>query len=70
MSTTDERLMKPQEVADLLRKSKSWVYAACERGEIPSRKIGRDLRVDRAELHKWLESKTLKPTPAQLKEEA
>ena len=68
---TIDPLMKPQEVADLLRKSKSWVYAACERGEIPSKKIGRDLRVDRTELQRWMESKTIKPSsPAQLKEEA
>lgn len=65
--TTSEPLMKPLEVAAFLGKSKSWVYAACERGELPCKKIGRDLRFERGELQRWLDSKTQKPSNPTLK---
>jgi len=64
-----EPLMKPAEVATWLQKSKSWVYAAVERGELPSKKIGRDLRFERAELQRWLDKQSPKPTPPKLVKE-
>lgn len=63
-----DELMTPVEVAGFLRKSRSWVYAACERGEVPHVRIGRDLRFRRAELERWLEAQARKPV-ATLKEE-
>lgn len=64
-----EALLTPQEVAALLRKSKSWVYGACERGEVPHVRVGRDLRFRRAELERWLEQQQVRSTPATLKGE-
>jgi excisionase family DNA binding protein len=65
-----DALLKPEEVAALLRKSRSWVYAACERGEVPHVRIGRDLRFRRADLDRWLDGKTARPAPATLKGES
>lgn len=49
-----ERLMTVKEVAELLRKSASWVYKAAERGEVPALKIGANLRFDPDQLREWL----------------
>lgn len=65
-----EPLMTPSQVATWLQKSKSWVYAAVERGDLPSKKVGRDLRFERVELQRWLDSQSKKPnTPAALVKE-
>ncbi len=56
--------MTPTEVATYLRKSKSWVYGAASRGELPTKRIGRDLRFSREELDRWLASKTTQRTGA------
>lgn len=69
MSDENEKLLTPKELADYLRKSKSWVYSACERGELPATRIGRDLRFKRAEIDRWLAAKTQRPTVVSLKGE-
>lgn len=70
MSSSDESLMTPAEVATFLRKSKSWVYAACERGALPQLRVGRDLRFRRADLERWLEAQTKTTAPVTLKGES
>ncbi len=65
----DESLMTPKELATFLNKSKSWVYAACERGELPAKRLGRDLRFDRTEIKAWLVKKSQTVSHAQLKSE-
>lgn len=67
MSSSFESLMTPTEVAEYLRKSKSWVYGAASRGELPTKRIGRDLRFSREELDRWLASKTTRAPAATLK---
>ena len=37
------------------------MYAACERGEIPVTRIGRDLRFKREEIERWVNSQTQRP---------
>lgn len=59
-----EPLLKPTDVAKWLGKSKSWVYAAAERGLITSTTMGRDLRFERADVQKYIDSQKRKPTPA------
>lgn len=66
---TNEQLLTPTEVATQLRKSRSWVYAASARGELPCTRVGRDLRFSPSALARWLESHTVQVTPAGLKGE-
>ena len=51
-------LLKPAEVAALLRVSRSWVYAAAEDGRLPSVRLGGPegpLRFMRADIRSWLD---------------
>ncbi len=64
---SEHEYLLPVEVAELLRKSKSWVYAAVERGELPHLRIGRDLRFKRADIDAWLERQYRRPEAAELK---
>ena len=47
-------LLDPGQVAARLNVPKSWVYAAAEREEIPSRKVGKYLRFVPEEIETWL----------------
>lgn len=70
-----EDLLTAQEAADYLKLKKSTVYEMIKRGEIPSAKIGKQLRINRADLDAMLpgggthaaparETHTSKPHPA------
>ena len=47
--------LKVPEVAQILRIARSRAYELVAGGEIPSVRIGRSVRVKRAELDRWLE---------------
>jgi excisionase family DNA binding protein len=47
--------LKVPEVAEVLRIARSRAYEMVARGEIPSVRIGRSVRVSRKELDRWLE---------------
>ena len=53
----DERLLKPAEVAQLLQLSLGHTYALMKRGEIPSIRIGTNVRVRPADLDRYIASK-------------
>jgi excisionase family DNA binding protein len=53
----DEPLIGPRDVALRLGLPISWVYAAAERGELPSYKIGKYRRFDPRALAAWLEQR-------------
>ena len=55
---------RPDEVAERLRLSRSKTYAAIQGGEIPSVRIGRSVRVPRAALERWVESRLSAARPA------
>ena len=55
---------RPDEVAERLRLSRSKTYAAIQSGEIPSVRIGRSVRVPRAALERWVESRLSAARPA------
>lgn len=40
-----EKMLTPQEIADILKIKKTTVYEMIKRGELPSSKIGKQLRV-------------------------
>ena len=49
-------LLMPQDIAQMLGKSVSWVQKKAADGTLPHRKIGRDLRFLRHEIEAWVES--------------
>lgn len=52
-----DRLLTPQEVADLLQVRKSTIYQWTHIGYIPHFKLGRFVRFRDCDVLKWLESK-------------
>ncbi len=55
---TLSRLLNAQEVAAALNMGLSTVYMLVERGELPSIRIGRSVRIRPEDLEKFIESKT------------
>ena len=51
----DEEYLKVSEVAEFLRIGRTRAYELVSSGEIPSVRIGRNIRVSRKELERWLE---------------
>ena len=50
----DKLLLKPTEVAEILRIGRSLVYGMLATGELPSIRVGRCIRVPKASLEKWI----------------
>ena len=62
-----EKLLTVPQAAQFLGVSKSWVYQATNRGELPAYRVGRSLRFDLAVLRAWLaKTKTTAPVVATL----
>jgi excisionase family DNA binding protein len=53
-----EQIYTVPEVARYLKLSKSKVYNLVQRGEIPSIKIGRNVRIRQSDLDQWLDEQT------------
>jgi excisionase family DNA binding protein len=53
-----ERLLKPAEVAEILQVSKAYAYVLMNRGEIPSVRIGKIVRVRLEDLERYIKEKT------------
>lgn len=51
---TPEHLWTAEDVAAYLRVSRSWVYQATERGELPCLRFCRHLRFDPQAIRAWL----------------
>lgn len=47
-------VLKPEEAAHLLRVSRSQIYTLAKKGEIPSIKVGKAVRIPLAELVAWV----------------
>lgn len=56
-----EKLLNPQEAAELLGVKVCTVYTWSYRRQIPSQKVGKLLRFSPAELQKWLKEQERKP---------
>ncbi len=61
----ETRLLKSDEVAEILQVSKAHVYVLMKRGEIPSVRIGKVVRVKREDLERYINEKALQNPPAQ-----
>ena len=62
MTEPQRLVLKPSEVAEALAVSRGTVYEMIRRGEIPSIRMGRNVRVPRKALERWLVERQ---TPAQ-----
>jgi excisionase family DNA binding protein len=50
----DKLLLKPTEVAEMLRIGRSLVYTMLATGELPSIRVGHCIRVPKISLEKWI----------------
>lgn len=50
----EEKLLKPAEVADILQVSRAKAYQLMQREEIPTVRIGKLVRVRRADLERYI----------------
>jgi excisionase family DNA binding protein len=57
-------MLKIDEAAKLLRVGRSKLYQLIHAGEIPSRRVGKSLRIPRHELLKWAGVPQPQPSPA------
>ena len=55
-------LLSIQEVCLELKMGKSWVYRRLKSGEIPSIKLGHNIKVRRKDLEEYLEDKRYRPS--------
>jgi excisionase family DNA binding protein len=55
----DDRLMTPEEVADVLQVSAEWVRECARRGDLPSIKLGHYRRFTRSDVDAFIESRRL-----------
>lgn len=49
----------PAEVADALNISRSMIYSLLKRGELPAYKLGKDYRIHKTDIEKYLEGRYL-----------
>jgi excisionase family DNA binding protein len=56
------QLLKPAEVADILKISRAMAYTILQRGEIPTVRIGTLVRVKRGDLEKYIHEKVVQNT--------
>ena len=57
------RLLKSDEVANILKISRAMAYKLMQRGEIPTVRIGSSVRVRVEDLEKYVEQKTVQSVP-------
>ena len=54
MTTADDKLLTADDVADLMRVTRAWVYAETRRNAIPHLRLGRYVRYRRAAIDAWM----------------
>jgi excisionase family DNA binding protein len=52
----DDKLLTAGEVADLIRVTRSWVYAETRRNAIPHLRLGRYVRYRRSAIEAWMQA--------------
>jgi excisionase family DNA binding protein len=63
-NATEETLLTPAKVAEILQVSKATAYSLLQRGEIPTVRINSLVRVRRGDLERYIREKTgLKTNP-------
>jgi putative molybdopterin biosynthesis protein len=56
-ATSADELLTVGQVQDLLKVGRTFAYSLVRSGELPSYRVGRLLRIRRADVEHWLESK-------------
>lgn len=56
-----DKILTVPDVAKYLKISRAKTYALVQRGEIPSIKLGRNVRIRESDLLAWIESQVRKP---------
>ena len=54
MNTADDKLLTADDVADLMRVTRAWVYAETRHNAIPHLRLGRYVRYRRAAIDAWM----------------
>ncbi len=62
MRTPDDRLLTADDVAELMRVTRAWVYAETRRNAIPHLRLGRYVRYRRGAIEAWM--RTVERGPA------
>ena len=52
--TDDDRLLTAEDVAELMRVTRAWVYAETRRNAIPHLRLGRYVRYRRSAIEAWM----------------
>jgi excisionase family DNA binding protein len=52
----DDKLLTADEVADLMRVTRAWVYAETRRNAIPHLRLGRYVRYRRTAIEAWMQT--------------
>lgn len=58
---TEVMLLKPEEAASLLRVGRTKLFQLVWSGELPVVRIGRSVRLPRADLERWIAARTVQP---------
>jgi excisionase family DNA binding protein len=60
--TDDDKLLTADDVAELMRVTRAWVYAETRRNALPHRRLGRYVRYRRSAIEAWM--RTIERGPA------
>ena len=55
MGMVEEELLTVEQVQELLKVGRTFAYSLVKSGELPSYRVGRLLRIRRADVEQWLE---------------
>jgi excisionase family DNA binding protein len=64
MSTPDDKLLTADDVAELMRMTRAWVYAETRRNAIPHLRLGRYVRYRRGAIEAWMRTVERGPVSA------
>jgi excisionase family DNA binding protein len=62
-SVNEIELMTPREVAEVMRVSTMTVYRLVKAGTLPAIRVGKHLRIRRADLRAYLDARVVQPDP-------
>ena len=62
-SVNEIELMTPREVAETMRVSTMTVYRLVKAGTLPAIRVGKHLRIRRADLRAYLDARLVQPDP-------
>lgn len=58
MKNSDKLVLRPEQVAEVLRIGRTKVFELIGRGELPVLRLGRSVRISRRALEAWIEARS------------